>query len=113
MKRALLAASVWWLAVGCSDDDVSDGRGDGGSAVVVTDIFKSPECMALCQRLETTCKGYTCDPMSACEEDGECLAEQRFMLACKADPQRAELTCQPMGGYGLVATCFIPKNICR
>lgn len=102
-----VAWGVFWavLSVGCG--------GEGEDGPPVTDIFSSPECVAFCKRLESACPDETCDPMIACDELGDCLAEKRASLGCKADPKRTELTCQEMGGYSTIGVCVQPNNICR
>jgi hypothetical protein len=92
--------------LGCGSDD-NDGTDNG----TVTDIFTSPECQAFCKRLETACPDTKCDPMNDCDEFGDCLAEKRAHLACKANPKSAELTCEHPG-YSLVSTCITSRNIC-
>jgi hypothetical protein len=101
-----LAVGVVLLVTGCGDGDES--KDDG-----VTSIFDSPECRAFCLRLETACPGTRCDPQTDCDEAGDCLAEKRADLACKADPRSTDLTCNSGGGYGTVGLCVKPRNLCR
>ena len=109
MKATVASVLVLLLAAGCGGDG---GGGGGDAAPPVTDIFTSPECVAFCKRLESACTGQKCDPKNDCDESGMCLAEKRAKLACKADPQATELTCET-NGYGTVGLCVKPKNLCQ
>ncbi len=105
LMTGFVLGAVLFVAACDRDDDYQD---DG-----VTTIFDSPECRAFCARLQGACPKVKCDPQSHCDQSGECLAEKRAALACKADPNSTDLTCNSAGGYSTAGFCMKPRGLCK
>ena len=108
--HVLVAAAVTLIAGGPQGCQCQCGGGSGGSlsSPTVHNVSSSPECDAVCKKIEGC--GATCDRDAQCKIDrGKCAASKKAVLECQAE---GAFTCLPPAGFSMASTCVEDEALC-
>ena len=107
----LLVAGAVIAAVGAPQGcQCQCGGGSGSlSSPTVHNVSSSPECDAVCKKIEG-CNAQ-CDRDDQCKiERGKCAASKKALLRCQAE--KGAFTCLPPAGFSTASTCVEDESIC-